>query len=80
MMREEIVPVNIEVNDRLMCNWGAMFPVEYMTVIRIDEDANEVVAENDEEIRRFNPEHIREMGYRTANGSPIGVFLMKGEA
>lgn len=68
----------IEVNDRLMCNWGAMYPTEYMTVIAVNDD--EIVAENDEEIRRFAVDSIHEMGYRTANGSPIGVFLMKGEA
>lgn len=66
--------MNIEVGSKLFANWGAMYPTaEYVVT---DFDREFVVAENEDEVRRFHFDHIKAYGTRTANGSPIGVFLL----
>lgn len=66
---------DIKVGSKLFANYGAMYPTLNLTVV--DFDGMFVVAEeSDGEVTRVNFENIKEYGTTSANGSPIGVFLM----
>lgn len=67
--------LKIEIGSKLFANWGAMYPTAEYTVI--DFDGEFVVAEDDEEVRRFHFDNIKREGERSVNGSPIGVFLIE---
>ena len=62
--------MNVNVNDVLFCNWGAMHPTEERVVAEVNED---FVVCTDGQV--FNRNNIKAMGERSVNGSPIGVFV-----
>ena len=65
--------MQIEIGSKLFCNWGAMFPTEEYEVIGFGKDY--AVAQNDNEVKHFALNNIKREGERSANGSPIGIFL-----
>lgn len=68
----------LKVGSKLFANYGAMYPTEELVVI--DFEGIFVIARaEDGEISRIVFENIKPWGYRSANGSPIGVSLMPEE-
>jgi len=61
-----------EVGTRVYANYGAMFPISEGEVVKINYDDTYTVMFDDGAVRTVTD--IREEGYRSVNGSPIGVF------
>lgn len=69
--------MNVNVNDTLIANYGAMFPT-VETVVEAIEDGvvwHRDTSEVDGTLYMTEIENIRAEGTRTTNGSPIGIFL-----
>ena len=75
-------PFNIQVGDRLYCNWGAMYPTEETTVEDIETRNGKtwvwhrVGDEEDGTLYQTPIEDIRNYGTRSKNGSPIGITTL----
>ena len=68
--------MNVKKDDVLFFNYGAMYPQYERPVVGVSECGKLVsVYDLDEELHIIRIANIKEMGTRTANGSPIGVFL-----
>ena len=68
--------MNVKKDDVLFFNYGAMFPQYERPVVSISECGQFAsVYDLDEEEQIINIANIKEMGTRSPNGSPIGVFL-----
>jgi hypothetical protein len=61
-----------EVGTRVYANYGAMFPISEGEVVKVNSDDTYTVMFDDGAVRTVT--EIREKGYRSVNGSPIGVF------
>lgn len=61
-----------EVGTRVYANYGAMFPITEGEVVKVNADDTYTVMFDDGAVRTVTD--IREEGYRSVNGSPIGVF------
>jgi len=61
-----------EVGTRVYANYGAMFPIVDGEVVKVNSDDTYTVMFDDGAVRTVTD--IREEGYRSVNGSPIGVF------
>ena len=57
---------------RVYANYGAMFPVSEGEVVKVNADDTYTVMFDDGAVQTVT--EIREEGYRSVNGSPIGVF------
>jgi hypothetical protein len=56
-------------------NWGAMHPISYGLIDRqVGSDSVEIKWE-DGYRQEIQIDEIRECGYRSSNGSPIGIFF-----
>lgn len=64
----------LKVGSKLFANWGAMYPTAEYEVIDFDREF--VVVKNEDEVRHFHFDNIKEYGTVSKNGSPIGVFLL----
>jgi len=74
--------MNISVGSKVVGNWGAMYPTSEGVIVTLEEDGGvEIVWDNlyDGEVDFTRIENIRPKGWRSANGSPIGVFLDEEE-
>lgn len=72
------VIMTIEKGTELIGVWGAMIPESEGVVVKVDGNMPypiEVAWDGDyENLSYYNIEDIHEKGWRSANGSPIGVF------
>lgn len=65
----------LKIGSKLFANYGAMHPTDELMVI--DFDGEFVVARHDDgEITKVHFDNIKPWGYRSVNGSPIGISLM----
>lgn len=62
----------IEVGTRVYANYGAMFPTVEGEIVKINSNGTYTVMYEDGAVKTV--EEIREQGWRSVNGSPIGVF------
>ena len=66
----------ITVGTEVIANYGAMFPTSEGEVVKCNADGSYTVMFDDGAVRTVTD--IREPGWRSVNGSPIGVFV-KGD-
>jgi hypothetical protein len=74
----------IEIGTKVEGRWGAMIPTSEGTIIAVTETSVEIEwAKDDEDLLNqvlgndtVEKDHLREEGYRSANGSPIGIYLI----
>lgn len=63
------------IGQRVEANWGAMYPtVEGLVDRHIGQD-RVVIKWDDGDCMEVQINDIRECGYRSPNGSPIGIFF-----
>ena len=63
------------IGQKVEANWGAMSPtVEGLVDRHIGQD-RVVIKWNDGDRMEVDIQDIRELGYRSRNGSPIGIFF-----
>ena len=67
--------LNIKVGDKLFMNWGAMYPTNEASIIRIEDNIAFYVNLYGD-LTTVNIHHIKKYGERSVNGSPIGTFLL----
>ena len=71
--------MKIKVGTKVTGNWGAMHALSSGKVTKIESDMAEIIWD-DEGIDIVDLSNIHEEGYRSANGSGIGIFIdRKGE-
>lgn len=63
----------IERGTQVIANYGAMFPTSEGEVVKCNADGSYTVMFDDGAVRTV--EDIREPGWRSVNGSPIGIFV-----
>lgn len=66
---------DIKVGSKLFINYGAMYPTRDLEVVDF-EGIYAVAVDIDGEVTKVHLENIREFGTTSANGSPIGAFLL----
>ena len=74
--------MKIKVGTKVTGNWGAMHALSSGKIIKIKRDTVEILWDEDKElgIDIVDLSSIHEEGYRSANGSGIGIFInRKGE-
>jgi hypothetical protein len=70
--------MNIEIGTKVEGNWGAMIPMSFGEVVSIVDNKVVVAFEDDEDgemMHHTTVENIHPKGWRSVNGSPIGVFV-----
>ena len=72
--------MKIKVGTKVTGNWGAMHALSSGKIIKIKRDTAEIIWDDLEEgleegIEIVNLSSIHEKGYRSANGSGIGIFI-----
>jgi len=69
--------LNIEVGSKLFANYGAMYPTVETIVEAIEDGAvfHRDTSEEEGTLYMTDIDAIKEMGTRSVNGSPIGIFL-----
>ena len=68
--------MKIKVGTKVTGNWGAMHSLSSGKIIKIKRDTAEIIWDDLEEgIEIVNLSSIHEKGYRSANGSGIGIFI-----
>jgi hypothetical protein len=74
-MGESIMKTKIEIGTKVIGNWGAMFPTSEGEVVTIEEDGVEIMWDGETEVDYVHFSSIHPKGYRSKNGSGIGIFL-----
>ena len=68
----------MKIGDKVVCNWGAMHPVENAVVVKVgcsDGVSNySVIKFDDGTTMTVNRVEDRKVGVTGANGSPIGIY------
>ena len=60
---------------RVYANYGAMFPTVEGEIVKINSNGTYTVMYEDGAVETVD--EIREQGWRSVNGSPIGIFVME---
>ena len=67
--------MNIEIGTKVIGNWGAMHPTNEGEIVAIENRGVEIMWDGETEVDFVHIDSIHEKGYRSANGSGIGVFI-----
>ena len=63
------------IGQKVEANWGAMFPISEGLVDRHVGEDKVIIKWDDGDSMEVDIQDIRELGYRSLNGSPIGIFF-----
>jgi hypothetical protein len=72
--------MNIEIGTKVKGNWGAMHPTSEGKIVKIESNGVEILWDGEIEVDFVHLESIHEKGYRSANGSDIGIFIDEYDA
>lgn len=67
--------MNIEIGTKVKGNWGAMYPTSEGEIVKVESNGVEILWDGETEVDFAHLESIHEKGYRSANGSGIGIFI-----
>jgi hypothetical protein len=67
--------MNIEIGTKVTGNWGAMHPTSEGEVVRIEKGGVEILWDDESDVDYVHMSSIHEPGYRSANGSGIGIYI-----
>ena len=65
----------IKIGTKVTGNWGAMHPTSVGKIVGIDRHGYEILWDGESEVDFVHMSSIHEKGYRSANGSTIGIFI-----
>jgi len=67
--------MDIEIGTKVTGNWGAMFPTSEGEIVKIEKQGVEILWDDETEVDFCSMSSLHEKGWRSENGSPIGIFL-----
>ena len=67
--------MQLKIGTKVVGNWGAMISTDEGEITAIEASGVEILWDGETEVDFVNTDSIHPKGYRSANGSPIGIFI-----
>jgi len=67
--------MKLEIGTKVIGNWGAMFPTDEGVITAIEASGVEILWDGETEVDFAHTDSIHPKGYRSVNGSSIGIFI-----